>query len=167
MPGRSIPISVRITPEDAEFIAAMDIAGASTPSDKVRAVLGEARRRRLDPRDYAGCLAQLQEMLAPALRGLRQAERDLGAHSELLTLVGEWLPEMMASLIAGAAEIEPGDAIESLREVESDVADRVFRLIESVLRLGVTETCRGYDAAVIDSRLEAALRLAEVARARR
>jgi len=167
MSSRSIPISVRITPEDAEFIAAMDVAGASTPSDKVRAVLGEARRRRMESRDYPGCLAMLQEMLSPALRNLRQAELDHGMHSELVALLGEWLPEVMAVLIASAAEVGPAETEESLHEVEAAVADRVFRLIDAVLRLGITRTCRGYDPEVISSRLGSALELAQVARAQR
>ena len=42
---RSVPLSVRVAPEDADFISRVEIAGAETPSEKVRALLAEARRR--------------------------------------------------------------------------------------------------------------------------
>ena len=44
--SKSVPLSVRVSPDDARFISQIDIAGAATPSDKVRALLADARKRR-------------------------------------------------------------------------------------------------------------------------
>ena len=38
-----IPVSVRITQEDADFIAELKIEGANTPSEKIRELLKQAR----------------------------------------------------------------------------------------------------------------------------
>lgn len=167
MAARTIPLSVRITPEDAEFIAGLEVQGATTPSEKVRAVLSEARQRDTDFRDYRGCLSMAQELLAPSLRRVREAERELGVHSELVSKVGEWLPEVLAFMITSHA-VDHGDQQGApAKAFEAGVADRIFRLIEAVMRMGVTETCQGYDKSVVSSRLGPVLELAGVARSHR
>ena len=166
MAARTIPISVRITPEDAEFIAGLEVQGATTPSEKVRAVLSEARKRDGDFRDYGGCLSMAQEMLAPALRRGLEAERELGAHSELVARVGEWLPELLAFMITSHSTAR-ADESSGARTFEAGVADRVFRLLEAVMRMGITDTCQGYDPKVVASRLSPVLELAGVARSHR
>ena len=167
MAARTIPLSVRITPEDAEFIAGLDVQGATTPSEKVRAVLAEARRRDQEFRDYQGCLSMAQDMLSAALRRLREAEREHDVHSELVSRVGEWLPEVMAFLITSHAAETAAEGVAELRRVESALADRVFRLLEGTMRMGVTDTCQGYDPKVVASRLNPILELAGVAKSHR
>ncbi len=158
--AKNVPLSVRVSEDDAEFIARLELAGAATPSDKVRALLTEARRRHERFRDYAGCLAMLEEMLQPTLHGIREAEHAEGVHSELVARVAAWLPDLVAFLLTGiGAGAEEGDR-ERLRAFEAGLADRVFRLIEAVLRMGVTRTCRGYDPTVIADRCDAIVELA-------
>ena len=47
-----IPVSVRITQEDADFIAELKIEGANTPSEKIRELLKQARLAHTQTRDY-------------------------------------------------------------------------------------------------------------------
>ena len=39
----TVAMSVRVPQVDAEFIASLDLPGASTPSDKLRAIIAAAR----------------------------------------------------------------------------------------------------------------------------
>ena len=162
MPSKSITISARIAHEDAEFLSQLKINGAATPSDKLRALITEARKRKEQPRDYGGCLAMVQELLAPVATQVRQAELKEKVHSELLTRTFEWLPEMAAYLLA-ASPVEAADwSADQLEEFEQGVADRLFRLITSLLQLGVTPECPCYSKDAVARRIAPVLDLAEV-----
>lgn len=158
--ARTVPLSARVSEADADFIASLEIDGAKTPSDKLRAIIAEARQRQRGHQDYAGALAMMGDLLAPAMRRVRQAEHQEGIHSELLSRVGEWLPEAMAYLVAEGPSA--ANATEGLSELERGMADRVFTLMESMLQMGVTRRCPCYDQAVVSQRLEPVLDLARV-----
>lgn len=160
MPQKSVPLSARIAQEDAEFIAKLSIEGATTPSDKLRAIIADARRRSEGTQDYGAALLLAQDSLAPALRRLREAEHQHRMHSELLSRTFAWLPEMVAFMMSVSTD---GDNLEKrLKEAEKGVADRLFTLMQSVLQMGVTARCACYDANAITSRLDAVLDLADV-----
>jgi hypothetical protein len=164
--SKNVPLSVRVSEEDAEFIARLQVSGAATPSDKVRAMIAEARRRHEGVQDFEGALSMLQDLLAPVLRRLQLAEVEQHSHSELLSHVAHWIPELVAFLLTAFSDVKRLER-EHLQELESEVADRVFRLIEDVLRMGITRECRGYDPAVVARRMDPVLELAELARASR
>ena len=50
--GKSVPFSVRLTSEDAEYVAALQIPGAVTSSDKIRHIISDARKRREAPNQF-------------------------------------------------------------------------------------------------------------------
>lgn len=163
--GKSVPLSVRVSPDDAAFIAEMKIAGAETPSDKVRALLAEARKRREGFSDYSSCLAMVQEMLAPTHQQLRAAEHRESVHSELVLELTQWMPEALAFLLTGLdTDVPDRDELEAF---EQGVAERLFRLIENVVRMNVTEECRGYDPAVVAKRIAPVIELVRVIQATR
>ncbi|MCG8592558.1 MAG: hypothetical protein MJE66_24980 [Proteobacteria bacterium] len=164
---KTVPMSVRVTPDDAEFIARLRVEGATTPSDKIRSLLAAARRRQQGYGDYAECLAMVQETLAEPLARLRQAERREHVHSELVQSVSEWMPEAHAFLLTSLSNIDENGGQEALVELEEELVDRVFRLLETTLRMGVTRECRGYDPEIVSRHLERILDLAEVIRATR
>jgi hypothetical protein len=161
---RSVPLSVRVSPEDADFIAGVDIAGAETPSEKIRALLSDARKRQQGFSDYSSCLGMVQEMLAPTLQRLRAAEHRERVHSELVLELLQWMPEALAFLLTDLVD-GSGDR-ESLQAFEEGVAERLFRLIENVVRMNVTVECRGYDPAVVSSRMAPVFELMDVIRAK-
>lgn len=162
MPSKSITISARIGHEDAEFLSQLKINGAATPSDKLRALITEARKRKEQPRDYGGCLTMIQEILAPVVTQVRQAELEEKIHSELLTRTFEWLPEMAAYLLAASPAEGTDRTAEQLAEYEQGLADRLFRLITSLLQLGVTPQCPCYSEDAVARRIAPVLDLAEV-----
>ena len=159
-PGlKSVPLSVRVSPIDADFISNVEIAGAATPSEKVRALLADARKRREGFSDYPSCLGMVQEMLAPTLQQLRAAEHRERVHSELVLELTQWMPEALAFLLTDLSE--DGDR-EELQAFEEGVAERLFRLIENVIRMNVTRECRGYDPSVVARRMGPVIELVEV-----
>lgn len=167
MGTKNIQLSTRVTDEDAAFLARLEIEGAETPSDKIRALIAEARRRHEGRRDYRTALHRVSDLLGPVEADVRAAEHVTQAHSELVRMVSDWLTETFAFLVSQGQE-EAGGAKKSaalLEATERGIADRVFRLIESVLRLGVTGEAPCYDKSTISERLGPVLELLEVIRA--
>jgi len=158
--ARTLPISARIPAEDAEFLAELKIEGAVTPSDKLRAIITQARQRAQGQDDFPASLQWMREVITPALNRVRDAEHRHGLHSELVTAVCEWLPQACAVVLshrgAGAQEKQ------QLINLERALADRAFQLFEALLRLGVTEQAPCYDKDVISARLGPVLALAQV-----
>ena len=161
---KSVPLSVRVSPEDVDFIAGVDIAGAETPSEKVRALLAEARKRHQGFSDYSSCVGMVQEMLAPTLQRLRAAEHQENVHSELVLELTQWMPEALAFLLTDLVDATEDRA--RLQAFEQGVAERLFRLIENVVRMNVTDECRGYDPAVVSSRMGPVFELVDVIRSK-
>lgn len=161
MSPKTIPMSVRLSDDDATFVATLDIEGATTPSDKLRALVSEARQRREGVRDHMQCHAMVRDLISPAMQRLREAEREQGQHSRLLTYLADWLPDAIATLITPtvATDAQP---IEQLRLREQLVVAQVFLLIEDVIRMGVTRESRCYDKQIVRKHLEPTLELARL-----
>jgi hypothetical protein len=87
-------------------------------------------------------------------------------HSEVLTLVAEWLPQVMATLLSERAlgREEKPRAI----DVEDIVVQRSFQFLASLMRLAVTRDAACYSPDVIERHLAPVLEIAGiVAQARR
>ncbi len=159
---KTIPISVRISQEDATFINQLQIDGATTASEKLRALIVEARQRRARQLDYLGCFQMLREQLTPVTERIKKGELEGEMHSEILARVVEWLPDFVAYLMA---TVHPGDdeiTAPVLVDTEKGVTDRVFRLLESMVQLAVTRECPCYTPELMRSRIRPVLQLAEV-----
>ncbi|MDH3588576.1 MAG: hypothetical protein OEQ74_04160 [Gammaproteobacteria bacterium] len=161
MPNKTVPVSVRLPREDALFLDALSLEGAETASEKLRALISDARKRQHGTEEYPAALRLAQENLAPTLRIVRDSERNMDMHSELISRLGEWLPDCMAYLIAcnGAATELDQDA---LTNIERGLAERAFVLIQSILQMGVTQSSSCYDPSVISKRLDTVMDLADV-----
>lgn len=161
MSAKTIPLSVRISEDDQEFLAGLALAGATTPSDKIRALIRQARTLEGAPRNYAASLALLESLLQDTERRRRQFEADGSERSALLAAVMEWLPDFGALLVAGPAVTRGRSDASSMQEFEAAVANRIMRLLDTVLRLGVTGRAPCYDPALIDRQLEPAIELVQ------
>lgn len=166
MANKSVPLSARISADDAEFLAALEVDGATTPSDKLRAIVGDARRRHGAARDYPGALRFAEDTVSPALRQVRAAEVDEDMHSELVARVAEWLPETLAYFLASSGGGGRSDA-DNLRKLEAGLAKRVTTLMQSTLQLGLSQPGAAYDGDILNERLTCVLDLAEVVRKNR
>lgn len=165
MPDKSVQLSVRISDSDATFLAGLNIPGAVTPSDKLRALIVEARQRHQETNDYGACLSFLQELVGPVDRKVWTEEKSAGVHSALVTHVLRWLPETTAFALAGISGAEgtgTAAATETLKSLEAGLADRVFALTEETLRMGVTSRNPCYDPDTINQRIEPVLELSDV-----
>ena len=171
MPGKSIPISVRITPNDASFLAQLTIDGATTPSEKVRGLITQAREQHSSRRTYPESVAHLRASSANTRTALYEAERRLDVHSELIHRIIDWLPEAMAHLDSawteGDDETGSEPQLADLERLERHLVDRAMRLFEGLLRMAVTSSSPAYDPMVVDDRLGSVIELAEIVRQRR
>lgn len=164
MSGKSVTISARIAEEDAEFLALLDLPGASTPSEKIRALIAQARSRHSEGRTYEASLTLLRDLLEPSAQALRAREMATRQRSELLADALYWLPDLVALLVSGPPnKARPGD----LLEFEAAVAQRVFHFIEAMLRLAVTSKAPCYNPDVMSAGLSGTLELAQLILANR
>jgi len=159
-------LSARIPSEDLEWLSSLDIEGAVSPSDKLRALIAAMRRQYEGTLDYERSLTWLRDLIAPFVIGIRTLEHNNRMHSEALTLAAEWLPQVMATLLSerGLAK----DAKKRALEVEDIVVQRCFQLLASLMRLAVTREAACYSPAVVDKHIAPVLEIAElVTRARK
>ena len=161
MPRKTIPISTRITPEDAEFIAGWTDDEAKTPSEKLRAIIAVARRRQRGTQEYASSLRFAEELMAPTLTILRTSEHATSLHSELVTRLAEWLPECFAYFVSCNGDDTQLDE-DALRRIEKGLADRVVTLMQSTLQMAVTRKSPCYEPTLIRERVRPVLDLADV-----
>ena len=167
MSGRSVPVSLRLSPDDAQWLAARPFADASSPGEKLRALLRQARASadQAAPDDYAGWLARMTAVADPRIQALRRAEFAQGRHSELLSRFGAWLPEALAyCLAAGPGEDADGDA---LARFEAGVAERVAVLAQHLLQLAMVGSPPTYDPALPETVTGPLVELAEATRGRK
>ena len=153
-------ISARIPAEDLEWLSALELPGAVTPSDKLRMLIAQMRRQHEGSLDYAACLAWLRDLLNPFVLGIRAMEHRQRVHSEAIDAIAQWIPQIMALLLSEAPPAEDGATW--ARDVEEALVQRCFRLAIALLRLGVTPGAECYDAEVIDKQLPRVLELAEL-----
>lgn len=158
MNSSRIPVSVRISQEDADFIAALKIEGAHTPSEKIRELLTRARVAHTQPHDYGTALEQMEQFFHNAKHDVLHAEKNLGIHSHILARLFELLPDLAAALAQGIADNADAAA---LQQYEREAMWRVVRLTDSILQLAVTGKGAAYDDTVLDN-LDNTLRLAEI-----
>jgi len=153
-------LSVRIPSEDLEWLAALEIAGASTPSDKLRALIAQMRKQHQGTMDHATCVAWLRDLLGPFVVALREVENRNRMHSDAINAVIEWLPQIMATLLS---ERRFGkDAEARAKDIEAALVQRCFQLCATLMRLGVTPAAECYDPEVIERHLPKTIELANI-----
>lgn len=134
---KTVPFSARISVEDAEFISSLEYDGAHTPSDKLRALLAETRRKHQGFADYGQNLAQMQDWLGQIKRQLLVRQQQVNQHSELLLRLLDALPDMLATLQTLAATCSKLNSRE-LQHIELQMLQKVSRLNELLLPLALT-----------------------------
>ena len=122
MPNRSVNISVRMSSDEADALSAAAIPGATTPSEKIRALVNELGRREEARGDFAAAAREIEEMLAPSRQAVRGA---LGAArtSDVLAVLFERLPDAAARLVTAKQRIDEGETADRVeRDAVSDIA---------------------------------------------
>ncbi|MBF0784694.1 hypothetical protein E4T80_04270 [Muribacter muris] len=158
MATNRIPVSVRISQDDADFIAGLQLEGAHTPSEKIRELLTQARLAYTQPQNYQSALKQAEQFLQNAKHDVLQAEKRLGVHSHILARLFELLPDLTATL---AVDLEDNITLDGLKQYEQEIMWRIVRLMDSILQLAVIGKGSAYDDKVLNQ-LENTLKLAHI-----
>lgn len=161
MAGKTVPLSVRISDDDAEFLARMEVAGATTPSEKMRAVLAAERKRWEGSRDPVEAIEFVRDLLRPAQRSVRRLEAETHQSSDFILKLYERLPEILATAFIGP---QGGKDAGALVAFEAQLLDQVFALLQETLELGLIVRSRCYDHGAIAARLEPVLELLDLIR---
>ena len=152
--GLSKLLSVRLSDEDAVFLAGLRVDGAVTASDKVRALISQARVRAETPATLPGALAISHDILAEPLRLLREAEARADVHSDVVAGLYVALEEMLAVSMAAPTELADAD-LAALQRFEAKLVERAARLTEQLLRWAVTPSAPAYNSKVVSDRVAA------------
>ena len=158
-------VSARLSAEDLQWLSALELPGAVTPSDKLRALIAQMRKQHEGALDYTACLAWLRDLLAPfviALRGIEHRER---THSEAVGAIIAWAPQVMATILSARDFGE--DDVARAREVEDALVQSCFRLLVALLRLGVTPAAECYTPDVVEKHLPRIIELVQLITANR
>lgn len=155
---KTVPLSVRVSDDDAAFLAAFEVSGAVTPSEKLRALLQQARQRAEGLEDEREGADAYKMAVRPAERRVRTAETAVGARSDLARKLYDRVPELMATLAAGP-QGKPGRA--DLVQFEDRLAIQAYALVEELLELGSASSNRAYDPERLTSRIAPSLEVAQ------
>ncbi len=162
MTSKSVAVSVRLSQEDAEFVTSFDTPDASTPSDKLRAIIAELREIKSSMHDYGNSLVTLKNLVQNTQQRLLTSERKLNLHSDVTAKIGEWLPEIMAfymtAVSAGKKEVDR----KTLETLEDGLLKRVFSLFSHMMRLGITEESPTYDKKAVRRQLQPVMELSGI-----
>ncbi len=160
--GSTRPVSVRLNAEELAQLEGLDLPGARTAGQKLRALLAEAGSLRPADGDYAALLGRLQSQVQPLVQAVREAEREHGLRSELVPRVADGLAEAMAWLLAEAGRQTPADPA-ALTRLERGLADRSAALARHLLEVYVSGEPAAYDRGELETRIRPLAALSDLA----
>ena len=162
MTQRTTTISCRVDADDADFLLALEVPGATTLSDKMRHVLGEYRHRQQNLRNYRDCLMDFRNLIAPAYQEIQDMEFSHDLRSEFVNRIVESLPILLSTLLTTHRPARPEEEPGHLHQLEKRLMDHVFQLIEALLRIGVSSRPPCYDVNLFQSRIRDLLSLTDL-----
>ncbi|MEM9840695.1 MAG: hypothetical protein AAF830_16295 [Pseudomonadota bacterium] len=154
MSRKTIPLSLRVSDDDAAFLASYAPEGASTPSEKLRHLIAEARERAEAKAPEDGRTASVH-LLEPARKRWRRIEEETGRRSDLAAKLYDRAPELFGLLMLG-----PHEEAE-LPSFESDLARESARIFEDLLALEAGGNLRTYKQGALQEELGQAKTLFE------
>ncbi|MBD9369908.1 hypothetical protein [Xanthomonas sp. XNM01] len=128
-------VTLRLDEDDLTFLAGIEVAGATNLSEKIRALLADARAQREGLDDFGAAYDFVRGLFAVPERRVHQAEVASQQRSELVARVLAWMPETAAFVLAGSALQAGGDTPKALRDFERGLGERAMVLTESMLQL--------------------------------
>jgi hypothetical protein len=144
-------VSARIPVEDLQWLATLEVQGATTPSDKLRALVAQLRRQHEGALEYSASLQWMRDLVAPFVTAVGTFEHRQGKHSEVVRLISDWVPQLMAILVS---ENNLGrEPLRKAQEIEEKLVARAVQLLMGLLRLGVTPGADCYDPPALEKYL--------------
>lgn len=157
---KKVQIGARISQEDAEFISQLKIEGAHTPSDKLRAIIENARRKSEFSCDFTGSYRMIKAELTPSIEIVKKTEHEQGIHSAVLARIIEWMPDFYAFCLS---TLDPDDTkSDDLREFEKEATTKLFRLFESLLHLELSKQQTSYTPHIVREHFESIIELIQI-----
>jgi len=153
-------VSARIPTDDLQWLATLDMQGANTPSDKLRALVTQIRRQHEGALEYSASLQWMRDLVAPFVTAVGAFEHRQGKHSEVLRLISDWVPQLMALLVAESTLGK--EPLRKAQEIEDKLVARCIQLLMGILRLGITPSADCYDPQVLDKHLPQLIELSAI-----
>jgi hypothetical protein len=153
-------LSARLPMEDVEWLASIEIPGATTASDKLRALVARSRQIQESTADFQTSLIWARELVAPLVAEIGSFEHREGVHSEALRLVAEAVPQMMALLLSGRNLAN--NPKQNASQLEERLITRSMQLATALLRLSVTPNSPCYDPAALDRQVLPMIELSRI-----
>ena len=163
MSKKSSVVTVRLSPEEQQILASIEVTDATTISDKIRRLVQDAGRRRSAQADYSAALGLAQDWVGHTTNNVILKEREQGVHSQFLERFGSWLPVALSTYIShaeGIVQAAESNDTAMLQGLEDDLVDQSFRLVETLLQMGLLEDRGCYSTEAFDRNLSNSLSLA-------
>ncbi|MFU8832013.1 MAG: hypothetical protein ACNA7J_07645 [Wenzhouxiangella sp.] len=128
-------VTLRLDEDDLTYLSQVEISGAGNLSEKIRALLAEARAQREGCEDFAAAHDFSRRLFARIERELHAAEMTAEMRSESVHRTLSWLPEITAFVLSAKHDHERNGSRKQLERFELGLAERVFSLVESMLQL--------------------------------
>ena len=164
MPSKTTALSVRVSDEDARFLSGLSLDGATTPSEKLRALLSAQRRLHDGARSPTDAAETIEDLMRPSLRRVRRAEAELGVHSEPVQRVFDRLPVLAGLALAGPQGDGKGPDVKALEAFEAQILEHAAAFCEELINLAITANPRAYAPKSVEKRLKPLIDLAHLTR---
>ena len=128
---KTVPLSVRISHEDSEFISKLNIEGATTPSDKIRAIISEKKKLELEGEEHSEVLDRIEQLLRPVSRNLKQVQFEQNIYSQSIEPTKDTLIDLLVYFLTEGGKVNDH---ESLVNFEDHLSEQVFRMFEASLQ---------------------------------
>ncbi len=162
MTQRTTTISCRVDADDADFLLALEVPGATTVSDKMRHVLTEYRKREQNLKNYRDCLMDFRNLIAPTFQEIQDMEFSHEIRSEFISRVVETLPVLISTLLTSRRPERPEEEPAHLHQLERRLVDQIFQLLDALLRIGISPRPPCYDTRLFRERIQELLSLTEI-----
>ncbi len=135
MAMKTHPTTIRLTEDDQTFLASLKMPGATTISDKIRALIEDRHLQQQAGHDYRSAVILANGLMAPIQEAVRVAENNHKIHSQLVRRVIEWTPELLAVLMAEGAGNDNKELNKAaLEHLEQSLVEQVSRLMDTALQ---------------------------------
>ncbi|MBC2595268.1 hypothetical protein H5P28_13450 [Ruficoccus amylovorans] len=152
-PVKTVPISGRISQQDYDFMMQHSFGGKVTASEKLRHVASFFRQYHEHFGSYAEGIEELNRLSEPARKNIKHLEYEQGVHSELVDAAANLFPLGVAYLASRQQRPAKKDQLPYLLETEERLLALVLRLLEQVLRLGLTTQAPAYNPHLLEDKL--------------